>query len=112
MFPVRFYSTTGGAEIIKDWLRSFGPEDKKILGEDLMAVQMGFPLGRPLCAPLGNGLWEVRSTLIDRREARMIFFHDAASGQLIVVHAFVKKAQKIAKRDLDLALSRKKDFSP
>ncbi len=110
MFPVRLYSTAAGNQVVRDWLKSFSTADKKILGEDLMAVQMGFPLGPPLCANLGAGLWEVRSMLTDRREARMIFFHHAASGALVVLHAFIKKAQKTPKRDLDLALSRRREF--
>ncbi len=52
----------------------------------------------------------MRSTLTDRREARMIFFHHTASGALVVLHAFIKKAQKTPKRDLDLALSRRREF--
>jgi phage-related protein len=67
-------------------------------------VQFGWPIGLPVCRPLSGGLWEVRSSLPSKREARVLFgFHD---GELIAVHAFIKKTQKTAKDDLSLARQR------
>jgi phage-related protein len=77
---------------------------------DLKTVQLGFPMGLPLCGPLGNGLWEVRSSLPNRTEARLIFFQHKPSRNLVVVHAFIKKSQKTPKPDLDLALRRKREI--
>jgi antitoxin HicB len=53
-----------------------------VIGEDLRAIELGFPLGLPLCRNLGGGLWEVRSTLPTKREARLIFFHQSSEGGL------------------------------
>jgi len=108
MFRVVFYRTAVGNNVVLDWIRSFAKEDRTILGEDLKTVQIGFPMGLPLCRSLGNGLWEVRSTLpIMRAEARMIFFQDSGTHSLVVVHGFIKKSQKTPKRDIDIALRRK-----
>jgi len=113
MFIVRFYETDGGNEVVKDWLKSFAKEDRTVLGEDLKTVQIGFPMGLPLCRALGNGLWEVRSTLpVRRAEARMIFYQDSNASALVVVHGFVKKTQKTSKHDIDIALRRKREASP
>ncbi|MDR7116867.1 type II toxin-antitoxin system RelE/ParE family toxin [Caulobacter sp. BE254] len=113
MFTVLFYETATGNKVVKDWLRSFAKEDRTVLGEDLKTVQIGFPMGLPLCRALGNGLWEVRSTLpVKRAEARMIFYQDSDAGALVVVHGFIKKAQKTPKRDIDIALRRKRETSP
>lgn len=109
MHTVRFYETPAGNEVIKEWLRSFDKEDRAILGFDLKRVQLGFPIGLPLCRSLGSGLWEVRSTLTDRREARMIFFHDTEHSALIVVHGFIKKSQKTPKTEIDIATRRMKE---
>jgi phage-related protein len=111
MHRVLFYQTAMGSEIIKDWLRSFDKDDRAILGEDLLTVQFGFPMGLPLCRSLGQGLWEVRSTLSDgRREARMIFYHDARAKALVVLHAFIKKSRTTPRADIDTALKRKREF--
>lgn len=112
MFEIRFYETLGGSKVVRDWLRGFAKEDRAILGEDLKTVQIGFPMGLPLCRSLGNGLWEVRSTLpMMRAEARMILFQDSGAHDLVVVHGFIKKSQKTPKRDIDIALRRKAEVS-
>jgi phage-related protein len=57
---------------------------------------------------MSGGLFEVRSTLPSRREARLLFgFHE---GRLIALHAFIKKAQRTPSADLDLARQRLKDI--
>ena len=63
----------------------------------------------PLCRNLGNGLWEVRSSLPSDRIARVIFcLHD---GELVALHGFIKKSQKTQKRDLELATIRQKELN-
>jgi phage-related protein len=103
-----FYRTTGGTEPVLDWLRSLPAEDRRIIGTDLATVQFGWPIGMPLCRPLGNGLWEVRSTLPSRRIARLLFFVEG--GRVGVVHGFIKKTQKTSADDLDLARKRMKEM--
>lgn len=56
---------------------------------------------------LGQGLWEVRSSLPHGRIARVLFC--AADGELFVLHGFIKKTQKTPVQDLDLALKRMKE---
>jgi phage-related protein len=109
---VLFYGTAAGNPIVRQWLQSFERVDKVILGEDLLAVQIGFPVGLPLCRPLGQGLWEVRSTLTGNREARLIFYQDSQAGALVVLHGFIKKTQKTPKSEIDIALKRKREFHP
>jgi phage-related protein len=71
---------------------------------DIAKVQFGWPVGLPVCRPLGGGLWEVRSSLPSRREARVLFgFHDE---MLVALHAFIKKTQKTPPGELVLARQR------
>lgn len=106
--PVIFYRAPGGAEPVLDWLRSLPVEDRRIVGTDLATVQFGWPVGMPLCRPLGGGLWEVRSTLSTRRIARVLFFVD--DGRIGVVNGFIKKTQKTPATELDLARRRMKEM--
>jgi phage-related protein len=106
--PAYFYRTTGGTEPVLDWLRGLPPEDRRAIGTDLATVQFGWPIGMPLCRPLGGGLWEVRSTLPSRRIARLLFFVDA--GRIGVVHGFIKKTQKTPEGDLEIARKRMKEM--
>lgn len=82
-------------------------EDKRRIGHDIAKVQFSWPVGMPLCRPLSQGLWEVRSSLPSKREARVLFgFHD---GMLIALHAFIKKTRQTPTEDLALARQRLKD---
>ncbi len=106
--PVVFYRTAGGNEPVVDWLRGLPAADRRVIGTDLATVQYGWPIGMPLCRPLGGGLWEARSTLPSHRIARLLFFVDA--GRIGVVHGFIKKSQTTPAHELDLARQRMKEM--
>ena len=81
-------------------------EDQRTLGRDIAKVQWGWPVGMPVCRALGKGLWEVRSSLPSKREARVIIaFHD---GELIALVGFIKKTRATPTIELDLAQQRLK----
>lgn len=107
--PARFYLTSSGAEPVRAWLKDLNAEDRKILGDDLRTLEYGWPIGMPLCRSIAShkGLWEVRSSLPHRREARILFC--VAGNCLVLLHGFIKKAQKTPKADLDLAARRMKE---
>jgi phage-related protein len=83
-------------------------DDRRAIGIDLATVQVGWPLGMPLCRSLGTGLWELRSALPSRRIARLLFF--VGEGRIGVVHGFIKKTQKTPAEDLQLARRRMKEM--
>jgi phage-related protein len=103
--PARFYRSDTGREPVREWLKDLEPEDRKAIGEDIKDVEFSWPIGLPLVRPLGHELWEVRSNLPRGRIARTIF--SIEQGQLILLHGFIKKTQKIPQHDIDLALKRK-----
>jgi phage-related protein len=106
--PVVFYRSSSGAEPVLEWLRELPSEDRRAIGVDLATVQFGWPVGMPLCRPLGQGLWEVRSSLPSRRIARLLFFVEG--NRIGVVHGFIKKTQKTPADDLELARRRMKEM--
>lgn len=106
--PLLFYRTKAGSEPVRDWIKSLPESDRHAIGLDLMRVQFGWPIGLPLCRALDDGLWEVRTTLPDSREARVLFFFH--EGRLGVVNGFIKKSQKAPPAELDLARKRMKEM--
>src|SRR3954453_9458436 len=106
--PVVFYRTRAGSEIVRDWLRALDERDRNAIGLDLMRVQFRWPVGMPLCRPMGEGLWEVRTNLADGRIARVLFC--VVEGCIVVVHGFMKKSRKTPNDDLAVARRRKKEF--
>jgi phage-related protein len=101
-----FYQSPSGAEPVREWLQALSPEDRWIVGTDIKDVEFAWPLGEPLVASLGRGLWEVRSS-ITHGIARVIFYVEG--DQMVLLHGFVKKTQKTPTRDIDVALRRRKD---
>lgn len=90
--PVVFYRTQGGAEVVRDWLRSLDEADRQAVGLDLMRVQYRWPVGMPLCRALGDGLWEVRTSLPSGRIARVLF--SAQQGRILVLHGFIRRPRR------------------
>jgi phage-related protein len=107
--PVIFYRTQSDEEPLRDWLRSLDVADRRRIGEDLATLQFAWPVGMPLCRSLGEGLWELRSTLPSHRIARLLFtFHN---GKLGLVHGFIKKTEKTPVKELALARKRMKEMT-
>lgn len=103
-----FYENPNGKKPVRDWLYSLSDEDRKIIGQDIKTVEYGWPIGMPVSRSLGNGLYEVRSSISDKRIARVIF--TIIGDYMVLLHGFVKKTQKTPKQEIDLALQRKKDI--
>lgn len=104
--PARFYLTDSGSEPVRDWLKSLNKQDRFLIGTDIKTVEYGWPIGMPVCRPMGKGLYEVRTNLSDNRIARVLFC--IAHREMILLHGFLKKSQQTRKLDLDLALDRKR----
>ena len=104
---LRFYKTASGNEPVREWLRDMDETDRRIIGTDLMTLQWGWPIGMPLCCPMGSGLWEVRSTLDSHRISRVLFC--LSDGQIVALHGIIKKTQKTPKQDLKFARDRQKE---
>ena len=70
--PARFYRSDSGREPVREWLKGLEAEDRKVIGEDIKDVEFSWPIGMPLVRSLGRGLWEVRSSLLQGRIARVL----------------------------------------
>jgi phage-related protein len=92
-----------------EWLLALTDADRRTIGKDIQKVEFGWPIGRPHCAPLSQGLWEVRSDLERNRIARVIFCIN--DGEMILLHGFIKKTQKLAHSDIELAHKRKREVT-
>jgi len=107
-FRVVFFRTESGGEPVRAWLLTLSLSDRKKIGEDIKTVQFGWPLGMPLIRKLDPGLWEVRSRL-DNRIARVIFA--VQEDVIVLLHGFIKKAQKTPTAELDVGRKRLSQFT-
>jgi phage-related protein len=103
-----FFRTAAGGEPVRDWLKALQPiEDRKRIGIDIKTVEFGWPIGMPVCRPLKDGLYEVRTNLSNSRIARVLFYIDGQS-RMILLHGFIKKTQKTPDEDMELARRNKR----
>jgi len=105
VLSVVFFLTSSGREPVREWLRNLDRNDRKAIGEDIKLVQFRWPLGMPLVRKLESDLWEVRSHLSGRRITRILF--TVESGEMVLLHGFIKKSRKTPAKDLQLGHKRK-----
>ncbi len=104
---VRFYRLANGKEPVRDWLMELSREDRLAIGTDIKTVEFGWPVGLPVCRSLGDGLWEVRSSLLNRI-ARMLF---CIEGDMMwLLHGFIKKQQKTPAAEINIARKRMREI--
>ena len=102
-----FYRSQASNEPVREWLKSLDRRGKKIIGEDIKTVQFGWPLGMPLVRKIETELWEVRSD-ISFGIARVIF--TIQEDLMVLLHSFVKKTQKIPKKEMEVSRRRLKQI--
>jgi phage-related protein len=103
-----FFRNNTGGEPVRDWLKGLDDAERLAIGTDLLRAQWRWPVGMPLCRPIGRGLWEVRTDLSSNRTARVLicFYHDC----LVALHGFIKKTRATPEDDLTLARKRQKEL--
>ena len=106
--PLAFWRSVAGREPVRQWLKELPRADKRTIGRDIAKVQFGWPVGLPLCRSLGGGLWEVRSSLPSKTEARVMFGFQEST--LVALHGFIKKSRTASKKDVSLARERLKEL--
>ena len=106
--PLIFFRTQAGSEPVREWLKGLPEAERQAIGKDLLRAQWRWPVGMPLCRPLGHGLWEVRTELPTKRTARVVLC--LYRQQLVALHCFIKKTPRTPDEDLALARKRQKEL--
>ena len=106
--PLIFYRSETGIEPVREWLLELPQADRQAIGKDLLRAQWRWPVGMPLCRPLGNGLWEIRTNLLTARTARVLIC--VYRSRLVALHGFIKKTRTTPEDDLALARKRQKEL--
>lgn len=93
---------------MREWLQALAVLDRRTIGQDIATAEFGWPVGMPLSRSLGSGLFEIRSVISHGRSARVIFA--VVNERMVLLHAVVKKSQKLPHADRKLALQRLKEL--
>jgi phage-related protein len=106
--PLIFFRSRTGTEAVREWLRELPEDERQAVGKDLLRARWRWHVGMPLCRPMGNGLWEIRTDLPTKRMARLILC--LYREHLVALHGFIKKARATPDEDLALARKRQKEL--
>jgi phage-related protein len=106
--PLIFFRSGRGTEPVREWLKELPEAERHAVGRDLLKAQWRWPVGMPLCRPMGRGLWEIRTNLPTQRTARVILC--SYQEHLVALHGFIKKTQATPDEDLALARRRQKEL--
>jgi phage-related protein len=106
--PLIFFRTDAGNEPALAWLKALPEPERQAIGKDLLRAQWRWPAGMPLCRPMGEGIWEIRTDLETKRTARVLVC--LCREHLVALHGFIKKTRTTPDEDLTLARKRKKEL--
>jgi len=98
-----FFKTEVGNEPAREWLKNLSKQERQLIGEDIKAAQIGWPLGEPIVKKMEPGIWEIRTDL-ENRIARV--FVTKSPDMLVILHGFIKKTQKTPLAELEIARKR------
>jgi phage-related protein len=100
---VIFFKLDSGREPVREWLKALDRGNRKVIGEDIKTLQFGWPVGMPLSRKLDDGLWELRSRVLDGIARTLFTVYDQ---KIVLLHGFVKKSQKTPPKELTIAKRR------
>lgn len=93
---------------MREWLKELPEVERRAVGQDLLRAQWRWPVGMPLCRPMGSGLWEIRTGLPTKRIARVLLC--LYREHLVALHGFIKKTRETPAEELALAQKRHKEL--
>ncbi|MCA7929895.1 type II toxin-antitoxin system RelE/ParE family toxin [Burkholderia cepacia] len=101
---VRFFQTARGNEPVREWLKLLGQAERRVIGEEIKTVQLGWPLGMPLFRKMAPDLWE--RVALPGRSARVLF--TVVGDTMVLLHGFFKQSRATPSDDLDVTVARLK----
>jgi phage-related protein len=105
----RYYGSAAGKKPVKEFIDNlnFKIQQRFFARESELLSAYGQNLAPPHVHHLDDGIYEFKVSFANL-EYRFLFFRIKAD--LIFVHAFLKKTNKVEKQDIELARERRKDF--
>jgi len=107
IYDIVFFETASGNQPARDVIKGLSKDDQKEIGADIRVVQNSFPIGLPLVRKLKPDLWEIRSIITNGFFRVFITFF---GEKIILLHAIIKKTNKTPPQEIEVAVTRLKEF--
>ena len=106
---VDFYKTKNGNCPVKKYLLSLSAKSRSKILEAMEYLEtFGIDLKEPFVKHLGDKLFELRAK--DHEGIYRVLYFAATGRRFIMLHGFTKKTQKTPRKEIEIALKRKKEF--
>lgn len=110
-FKIYLYKTSSSREVLKDFILSFSKIEMMKIHNDLNQLsKFGLQLiNTPLVKKIHRypSLYELRIKI--EKEIRLLFYFHKPNT-FVILYGFVKKTNKLPKKDLVIAIKRAKEF--
>lgn len=106
MAVIEYFRSATGKKPVKDFIDSLAPKDRSRVFRGLLLLEEFWPrLGMPHVRSITGepGLWELR---VDGDRKTFRIFFGQSGGKIILLHAVVKKSQRLSPKDTRLAAER------
>lgn len=103
-----YYETATGNSPVREYIDGLSSQEAARVSMELDLLQeFGISLGMPHVRPLQGKLYELR---VRGQMQHRVLYVALTGQQLMLLHAFMKKTQQTARREIDLAERRLKDY--
>lgn len=106
---VELYKTYQEREVVEEFLDSLPDKDlAKVLRDIDLLAKYAPNLHEPYAKHVEDDIWELRSKFSSN--IYRIFYFIWKNNKIILLHGFTKKTQKLPRKEIEIAKSRKKDY--
>ncbi len=108
-----FFKTQNGKEPVRNWIKNnFKKQQREEINTDMLFVVKHFPnvpKAKMICKISGyEDIWEIRIRFANKTQVRILFLEHKSN--IVFLHSFIKKDQKIPKKELRLVKKRKQEY--
>jgi phage-related protein len=106
---IQYYKNSNNNSPIKEWLDELDNEPKAEIFRIFTLLQKyGIELGLPFARPLEQKIYEVRAK--DKSGIYRVLYFAHKDKTFVMLHGFQKKTQATPRRELEIAIKRKKEI--
>lgn len=109
---ILFYQEKEGDVPVIDWLEELKKKNRKGFARCVARIRLlnstGHELRRPAADYLRDGIYELRAKDINTQYRILYFFN--GKDIAILNHSIIKKTSAVSKKDIEIAIKRKKKF--
>ena len=105
-WKVRYYEKANGRCPVKDYIDELDVHSKaKVVRTIELLEEFGIELSSPHVKHIVDKIWELRVS------SERIFYFIYRNEEIILLHGFTKKKEKIPSREIEIAQNRYQDFN-